>query len=1591
MVINIGDLALDITKKSSGDDIASAVPLVQDADGGLVEQSQFQFSLTNDDIADATPVGENTLTLDNPELVTKELSSEFKDAPSFYDDVRKTYDIAEEQMIAGSIGLAIAKGQISIEDGVKQANTEFIKQQKELDKLKQYPFFNKPLQSTVIELAKLAPHMINSAKEGATHALALGSMGAVVGFFSTGIGAPVGAAAGLTVGGTYGVIKAAVETEGMSLYVELLSDGIPSDVALPVAIAAGLGIGVTEVFQVRLFGAGFKRVFAKAIQSKTAQNAMVQAITFWAKTTGLELGQEVIQEVIQISARWLAADLTGNYNVLSTKEEFIANMKGLAGASPAIGALSFLPAVGKGINVKAARKQALVDLSEELRVKMEEAEEAFQAEELKFRMEVGRTSLVEEEVVTEKEVESKKKQDKKIDRRLKVLEGEFEGDKIDRRTFERRKIDLLGFKSKEELVKGISEVKDFNNIPDRAVAFIIENPTLFKDELVEKAETKGIPEGTSPVEVGKEKERRKEERREKERRQATDAAVAEQSRILRGEGAKELTENEKKALQSIKRDQQRGAQLEFEGDTDRITAITKTIKRKDIPARVTKLKDEISDIDVRLNDIIKKADKIDKQSVIDILHRDTLKLYDMRAVLEEEITSLQILDAKTRIDLGTKKVTLRANEIVALQEKALKERIAGIEQGKRLGKKITEKEIKEFQREYASFISKSEVDPKTRISLLKEILNIQTEKQLDKALPKLKKRIDKALDKSLKRLLIDNIKELTKAKTLAKVSSEFKPQIEAILKPFSITKPTRKTVAKTFWAAKTLRENAGNQITPDELIVLERLDKIPLSELSVDNLQLIHDSIAHLMHLNEEKQKLNKSNRTERQETQLKEAIKNIEDRFDKTISSIDNLDDLQFEAEREVFKGMGVVKDLVGAAAWNTELISEILDGKDDGIIMQVMYNAIDEGSAKAINFRTESEKFLIESGLMKLVDKTWSASLTSRTSKVKAQSFSLDSGKNLTVRKGTKLSIALLARNKNSRLHLTEGGMVLARSKSGEVIKITEADLDSITESLTSKEKKVADIISSYFNTLQKQRLNDVFERLFGFSVAVEPEYFPTHTSELARVVKPQEYKGLAGKDDFVRNVLENLGIFKKRKSTTEAIIISDAFDVLTDSIKKTSSFIGLAEPLRNAKAMFNSSEFKSKVIAAGKGKYLPVLQDYLEKVEGSIFNNDAVGKLFQNWQSKIDVAILGGNVFVFLKQPVSFWLASTEINPIYLARGMRPISSQKLVDRIIKFSPHLRERFQGNITLETGDIAGMGATRRLILGKSLLSQKAMVGIHKFDKMAIASIWRAVEFETKALQPDLKGDAFHEHVAARAWKVIRRTQPTFDMKDRSYIGRTSNTYLKFATKYTSQRNKNWMIIRRIAERWNRSEKTITDFRKLMTGMVLVNAVSSTMIAAVNAVRGLGVDHPEDKREADKAWNMFTRFAVDIIKTGLGNMFFLGNIGAITIDKILGKRGFGLTDPLTRTLEDLGKAIGDLGKVIRLIVMPNNYKKGRWQAEKDRDKLIKNVIWDSIDLASKIKGVPLKSTADSVIRAGKISGLVDKSEDANKFKARKY
>ena len=106
-------------------------------------------------------------------------------------------------------------------------------------------------------------------------------------------------------------------------------------------------------------------------------------------------------------------------------------------------------------------------------------------------------------------------------------------------------------------------------------------------------------------------------------------------------------------------------------------------------------------------------------------------------------------------------------------------------------------------------------------------------------------------------------------------------------------------------------------------------------------------------------------------------------------------------------------------------------------------------------------------------------------------------------------------------------------------------------------------------------------------------------------------------------------------------------------------------------------------------------------------------------------------------------------------------------------------------------------------------------MKGIAKFDTAAIRRIWKACEYEIDDLHPELKGDARMEAIAERAEEVVRRTQPTFDQKDRSEIGRSKSVFSRLWTKYSSQRNKNMIMIKRALMRMSAAD--VTNLRFVM------------------------------------------------------------------------------------------------------------------------------------------------------------------------------
>lgn len=1432
-------------------DAENLIPIIQDSDGTWVSVPKPEKGTSNlKDVVPIDKVNANITTGDEqvliqPNATERPIESDLSTSNYF----KLKFKAGKHPITYGWIGERVATGDLSIEEGLELADRELLKSLELQGRLDIITAQQSKLNRAFGGALEFLPYMVDSTIEAAKNALMFGTGGAVAAILTGGATTPLIPGL-LAAGGTYGVIKNTIEIEGMGMYLDMLRKGMSPEVALPLSITAGIAIGITEVYSLKLFGAGFKRKVVEAIMSKIGKKALLNMLTFWAKSTGIQLGQEAVQESIEIATKFVASLIEDNPSVMPTSEEMLKSFEQLLTVET-VGGLALLSApgaVGVGVRTRV--------------INIKEAQEAV-----------------------------KKKLNEKA---AKVAEK----------------------KAEEKVTIKVTE------------------------EVIEKPSAEKKP--SEPSEPA-------------------------------------ITQNTK-----VDKDGKLKVEVEAEKELVKVTKLKITEKRKDIEGRIRKLESEKKVINEEIDKIGKKFTK-DKISEVQ-LDKKLETQFNKLIKLEDILVPLQLLEDASSIDLGAVKVELRANEVRALQAAVIKERALALERGIKEGKRASRTEILDIQNQIIAMVVSSEATEAGKRNALKAMRLIQTEVQFEKALPKLIAKLEKSTEGLKKSLLIDKFKRLTKAKAVRELRPEIKKEVDSILESFTAVKPSKLKVAKIM---KALKESEANELSDEQLLHLAGLDRKPLGDLSLENLQFVHDAVSHLIWLNTEINKAVEQERTAQDQKNVVEAVSNLKRKYKDLESSVDNLDALQKDEEKKLLGvSLGGVADIAGVGSYNMELIGEILDGQENGIIQRIMYREIDKGEAISLKYKHEAEDYFIRNGLREIFkDDSFSEFFSRKKIREKDKVKIILDGerKPLTVAKGTRIAFLLHARNENSRRHLLDGGFVLRRHLFKETHKMTEGDLARIIDSATGEEKKAADLIHAFFNTIQRQAGNKVSVNLLGFEVLIEPDWFPIQVSEQELEVT-DKVMSLVNSNDFIKSTLEGMGMFKKRTGSGKAIVITDAFEVTHQNIQKMAAYIGLAAPLRRAKALLHAPDFKAALENAGLGKYRQSMEDYLGRVEGDSIRNDSFDKLTQNWINKIDVANLAFNIGVMMKQPVSYFLAGTEMDMKYIATSFKPLVSKSLRDEIKKWSPHLRDRFEGNVTREMGEVASVGRTRRFFTGRELMSNKFMWSIKVMDTMAIAGIWRATKKEIADKNPLLKvgSDEFMQKVADRAWLVIRRTQPTFSIKDRSTIGRKQSTFWRLATKYSSQRNKNWMIQRRAFEKWNRSEGGAKELGNLIARLAMVRFVAPAMIAGINTLRGFAREDL-DERE------LYKRFLFDWLKVTIGDVYIISGILQVAIDKVAKKGfGFGMTDPLTSSFETAGKFLGDLINMIRLTTGLEDVKSRR-DYEKKRAKLAESLFKGGLDLGSKISGAPVESTRRSLLDIGKLTGIVDKKEDTKKIKRHRF
>ncbi|RLG14592.1 hypothetical protein DRN69_04070, partial [Candidatus Pacearchaeota archaeon] len=797
-----------------------------------------------------------------------------------------------------------------------------------------------------------------------------------------------------------------------------------------------------------------------------------------------------------------------------------------------------------------------------------------------------------------------------------------------------------------------------------------------------------------------------------------------------------------------------------------------------------------------------------------------------------------------------------------------------------------------------------------------------------KAKEQYKQAVQKAKERKILRQSLSRMINYLKHLDLKKLRPEYKKEIEGIISNIDFVATRPNTLLKLSKTREFLMNNPENVMPDSVMNKLALLDKTRVQDLTIKDIVTITNSVEHLIKLNQLKNKLIFGKQYKEAQEVAKQAISNIKKKQIQQLSDPTIIDSGIREPQpgkitgiiNKILHAPELLKRIFSVDSYNPELITEILDrdSTNHGIIKKVLYEGIDKGVTEQLRYQQEAENMFVK-GLKGIDIEKWSKSFQTKAKNVDFQTIHITKNKTIRLSKGERIAFYLHSLNKKNLAHILNGGFRF-EDHITEKYNINAEDLDLIVNSMTPEEKKVAQVVHKYFNVWQKAKINERWVELNGFEKATEIDYYPIRTSELDR-----KRDALKIRKNFTQATLEGMGIFKERTNANNALIIEDVFKTVYTNLIKTSAYYGLAKPLRNAKMLLQDGKFEEEIIRHYGKPYYDALNDYIKMIEDDSHDVSNVEKLTTTLINKLDLAILGFNPFVVFKQPVSYLAASTEIDTKYLKKA---ITTKVDYEEINKWSPQLRERLKGNITRELGELGHVGAVRKFFTGKSPISHTVMAGVRKFDYGTIGRIWNAVKLEVKEQHPNLTGNEYMEQVTKRAEEVIRLTQPTWHIKDRSSIGRDKSVFVRLLTKYTSQRNKNFNILRRAILRYDISKHTIKDKAELFAKFFIILVVSSLSIEIINELRR--------RMYGTKTKNAFS-FAVQAIGNSLSYVYFVGDIFNSLVSKI--ERGtYGGWDTgniVSSFMNDAIDGVADGVRAIEQAMSKERYKSGEHKGQK--------------------------------------------------------
>jgi hypothetical protein len=465
--------------------------------------------------------------------------------------------------------------------------------------------------------------------------------------------------------------------------------------------------------------------------------------------------------------------------------------------------------------------------------------------------------------------------------------------------------------------------------------------------------------------------------------------------------------------------------------------------------------------------------------------------------------------------------------------------------------------------------------------------------------------------------------------------------------------------------------------------------------------------------------------------------------------------------------------------------------------------------------------------------------------------QTFKVEGGE-LTLTVSQMMELYNLSKREQARDHLLLGGIrpldtsrqeakmrIKEQFGKGEetyakAVQVTVEDLGNIIDSLTPKQKQVAEKMQGFLSGNVADWGNKASMTLYGYRKFTEEHYWPIQVNKNSVRTMNAEDGAVQTQSNFYK--LVNIGATKSvQRNASNGLFIKGTFDTFTKHITEMSAYSAYAVPITDAMKWYNALSFEEKddgyIAISGTKQSIERAfgndgKAYFEKfildLNGSSDSKNAGGAGEEALIRNFKVAAVGANIRVAIQQPTAYLRAAAVMNPKYLLKGLlsKP-ASKEAIDNC----PIAKWKSWG--FYETS----MGITmKQLITGQKTvvdkIREKSMWLAGVGDELTWGTLWNACKAEVKD-KTDLKeGTAeFTQAVSDRLSEVVDKTQVVDSLLHRSQFMRSTSSFSKILSAFKAEPTKSYNMLR----------NALVDYNNADPGSKKAKAKNIARIAAVH------------------------------------------------------------------------------------------------------------------------------------------------------------